>query len=104
RTRLPLLVFIALLAVLGASFFIETISVTEGARLQTGFYAAGARLASVFIAGIFVLVSVTREFDDKGLDVLLALDLPRSHYVLGTLAGFLRIPALIPMAVAVPLD
>src|SRR6185436_5665842 len=103
RTRLPALVLIALLAVLGASFFIETISVTEGVRLQTGFYAAGARLASVFIAGIFVLVSVTREFDDKGLDVLLALDLPRSHYILGKLAGFIAIAALIAIAISLPL-
>jgi ABC-type transport system involved in multi-copper enzyme maturation permease subunit len=103
RTRLPALVFIALLAVLGASFFIETISVTEGARLQTGFYAAGARLASVFITGIFVLVSITREFDDKGMDVLLALDLPRSHYILGKLAGFTAIAALIAIATSLPL-
>ena len=103
RTRLPVLVFTALLALLGASFFIEAISVTEGARFQTGFYAAGARLASVFIAGIFVLVSVTREFDDKGMDVLLALDLPRSHYILGKLAGFTAIAALIALATSLPL-
>lgn len=103
RTRLPALVLIALLALLGASFFIETLSVTEGARFQAGFYAAGARLASVFIAGIFVLVSVMREFDDKGLDVLLALDLPRSHYILGKLAGFAAIAALIAVAASLPL-
>lgn len=103
RTRLPALVAVALLAVLGASFFIEAISVTEGARFQTGFYAAGARLACVFIAGIFVLVSVTREFDDKGMDVLLALDLPRSHYILGKLAGFIAMAALIAIAASLPL-
>jgi len=50
-----------------------------------------------------VLVSVTREFNDKGLDVLLALDLPRSHYVLGKLAGYLAIAALIAVAAALPL-
>lgn len=103
RTRLPLLVLIALLALLGASFFVEAISVTEGARIQTGFYAAGARLAAVFIAGAFVLVSVTRELDDKGMDVLLALDLPRSHYILGKLGGFTAIAALIAFAAALPL-
>lgn len=103
RTRLPLLVLVALVAVLGASFFVEAISVTEGERFQTGFYAAGARLAAVFVAGIFVLVSVTRELDDKGMDVLLALDLPRSHYVLGKLAGFTAIAALIAVAAALPL-
>jgi ABC-type transport system involved in multi-copper enzyme maturation permease subunit len=103
RTRLPLLVLVALLALLGASFFVEAISVTEGARIQTGFYAAGSRLAAAFIAGAFVLVSVTRELNDKGMDVLLALDLPRSHYILGKLAGFTTIAALIAVAAALPL-
>jgi ABC-type transport system involved in multi-copper enzyme maturation permease subunit len=103
RTRLPLLVLIALCAVFGASCFVETISVTEGARFQTAFYAAGARLAAVFIAGVFVLVSVTRELNDKGMDVLLALDLPRSHYVLGKLAGFTAIAVLIAVAATLPL-
>jgi ABC-type transport system involved in multi-copper enzyme maturation permease subunit len=79
RTRLPALVLVTLLALLAASFFIESIAVVEGDRLQTGFYASGMRLSGVFIAAIYVLVSVTREFNDKGLDVLLALDLPRSH-------------------------
>lgn len=103
RTRLPALVLATLLALLAASFFVEAISIAEGARLQTGFYAAGVRLCSVFIAALYVLVSVTREFNDKGLDVLLALDLPRSHYILGKLTGFLAIAALIAVAAALPL-
>ena len=103
RTRLPALVLVTLLALLAASFFVEAISVAEGARLQAGFYAASIRLACAFIAGLYVLVSVTREFDDKGLDVLLALDLPRSHLVLGKLAGFLAIGALIAVAASLPL-
>jgi len=103
RTRLPILVLATLLALLAASFFVEAIAITEGARFQAGFYAGGVRLACVFITAMVVLVSITREFNDKGLDVLLALDLPRSHYVLGKLAGFLGIAALIAVAVAVPL-
>src|SRR3970282_1638792 len=102
-TRLPVLVLITLLVLLAASFFIETISVTEGARFQAGFYAASIRLSSVFIAAVYVLVSITREFNDKGLDVLLALDLPRSHYIVGKLAGFLAIAVLIAAAAAFPL-
>lgn len=103
RTRLPALVLVTLLVLLATSFFIETISVTEGARFQAGFYAASMRLASVFIATVYVLVSVTREFNDKGLDVLLALDLPRAHYILGKLSGFLAIAMLIAAAAALPL-
>jgi len=103
RTRLPALVLVALLVLLAASFFMETIAVVEGDRLQAGFYASGMRLAGVFIAAIYVLVSVTREFNDKGLDVVLALDLPRSHYILGKLAGYLAIAAFIAVAAALPL-
>lgn len=103
RTRLAVLVLVTLLGLVAASFFVETISITEGARFQAGFYAASMRLASVFIAAVYVLVSVTREFNDKGLDVLLALDLPRSHYILGKLSGFLAIAVLIAVAAALPL-
>jgi hypothetical protein len=103
RTRLPLLVVVVLLALLAASFFVESIAVVEGARFQTGFYAAGARLTGVFIVGIYVLVSITREFNDKGIDVALALDLPRSHYILGKLAGFAALAALVAIAASLPL-
>ncbi len=103
RTRLPALVAATLIALIASSFFIESISVTEGARFQAGFYAAGARLACVFIAVITVLASVARELNDKGTEVQLALDLPRSHYLLGKLAGFLAIAALIAAAASLPL-
>ena len=103
RTRLAALVLVTLLGLVAASFFVEALAITEGARFQAGFYAAGMRVASVFIIAVTVLVSVTREFNDKGLDVLLALDLPRSHYVLGKLTGFLAIAVLIAAAAALPL-
>jgi len=103
RTRFPALVLIAVAALLLASFFVETIAVTEGARFQAAFYAAGMRLAAVFVAGLYVLVSIAREFNDKGFDILLALDLPRAHYVLGKLAGFLALAVLIAAAASLPL-
>lgn len=103
RTRFPALVLAVLLGLFGMSFFIESITVTEGMRFQSGFYAASMRIACVFIVVIYVLVSVTRELNDKGLDVLLALDLPRSHYVLGKLCGFLAIAALLAVTASLPL-
>jgi len=103
RTRLPQLVLSAIVLLVAAGFFVQEIAVTESARLQTGFYAATMRLTGVFITGLYVLSSVTREFNDKGLDVMLALDLPRSHYILGKLTGFLVIGALIGFAVSIPL-
>lgn len=103
RTRLPGLVGATVGVLVLASMFVHEIALTEGARLQTGFYAAIVRLSAVFIAGLYVLTSITREFNDKGLELLLALDLPRSHYILGKLAGFLLIGTMIAAAVALPL-
>ena len=103
RTRLPGLVLAAIVLFSAAGFFVREIAITESVRLQTGFYAAGMRLATVFMAGLYVLASVTREFNDKGLDIALALDLPRSHYILGKLAGFLAIAALVAATASLPL-
>lgn len=103
RTRLPALVLSAIVLLVAAGYFVQEIAVTESARLQTGFYAATMRLAAVFMAGLYVLSSVSRDFNDKGIDIVLALDLPRSHYILGKLAGFLAIGALIAAAVSLPL-
>lgn len=103
RTRLPAVAAAAFLLLVAASVFIHEIALTESARMQTGFYAAGARFAAVFIAALYVVTSVTREFNDKGLELLLALDLPRGHYILGKLAGFVAVGALLAAAASLPL-
>jgi Cu-processing system permease protein len=103
RTRFAALVLAAVAMLLLASVFVETLAVTEGARFQAAFYAASMRLAAIFIAGLYVLVSIAREFNDKGFDILLALDLPRAHYVLGKLGGFLALAVLIAAVVSLPL-
>lgn len=103
RTRFPALVLVAITVLLLAGFFVETLAVTESARFRTSVYAAGMRLAGVFIAALYVLVSIAREFNDKGVDMLLALDLPRAHYVLGKLSGFLALAVLIACVASLPL-
>lgn len=103
RTRFPIMVLIAVVLLLLISFFVEALAVTEGARFQASVYAAGMRLAGVFIAALYVLVSISREFNDKGFDIVLALDLPRAHYVLGRLAGFLALASVVAVVAGVPL-
>jgi ABC-type transport system involved in multi-copper enzyme maturation permease subunit len=103
RTRLPLLT-LASIALLGAaSFFVREIAITESVRFQTAFYAAAVRFAIVFIAALYATASIAREFQDKGLDMVLALDLPRSHYIVGKIAGLLIIAAALAILVALPL-
>lgn len=103
RTRLPLVAAIVVGVLLAASFFVREIAIAESARFQTAFYASTVRFAMVFLAALYTIASIAREFQDKVLDVALALDLPRSHYVVGKLAGFLAIGAILGLTVAIPL-
>lgn len=103
RTRLPVLLAVAIALLLALAVFVSELAVIESARLQLTFYAAGVRLAMVFIVAAHVLGSITREFDDKGIDALLALDLPRAHYILGKLTGFLALALLMAAAACLPL-
>jgi len=103
RTRLAVLTAVCIAVLLGASFFVREIAITDSVRFQTAFYAATVRFATVFLAALHVIASVSRDFDDKGLDMVLALDLPRSHYVIGKLAGFLVIAAGLALAAGIAL-
>jgi ABC-type transport system involved in multi-copper enzyme maturation permease subunit len=103
RTRLVVLTVCAIGIIFGASFFVREIAITESTRFQTAFYAATVRYACVFIGALYTISSVAREFHDKGLDVMLALDLPRWHYIVGRLAGFLTVAVLIAGLASLPL-
>ena len=88
RTRLLGIVVIILALLFLGSLFVQHISVTETTRMQTGFLAATARMAAVFVLSLHVAGSMVREFNDKGVDLLLSLALPRAGYYLGKLLGF----------------
>jgi ABC-type transport system involved in multi-copper enzyme maturation permease subunit len=103
RTRLPLLATGVLAFVWAGSLFIHQIAITESDRLQWSFYASGARLASVFMLALYITSSVVREFNEKGLELVLSLDLPRSSYVLGKVSGFIAVCAVLALLAALPM-
>jgi len=103
RTRLPLLAAAVLGFVWAGSLFIHGIAITESERMQWSFFAASARLASVFILALYITSSMVREFNEKGLELVLALDLPRSSYLLGKLGGFIGVAFLLALMAALPL-
>jgi ABC-type transport system involved in multi-copper enzyme maturation permease subunit len=103
RARFAVMAVVVIGVALMASVFVGEIAVIESARFQTAFYAASIRFAAVFVATLYAIASVNREFQDKVLDAMLALDIPRSHYVLGKLAGFLAVGSGFAVASAVPL-
>ena len=103
RARLPLLLLAGLLLAAAGASFVSELAVIEGARARLLTYAALARVAAVCMLAAHVLAGITREFDDKCMDVFLALDLPRAHYILGKLSGFMLAALLTAIIVSLPL-
>lgn len=95
RNRLMWLVVLVALIGIALSGFLHEIAITESGQIQVALLAAFLRFAAVFLLATFVVTSMVREFNDKGLELLLALPLPRAGYLLGKLAGFAAL-ALVP--------
>ena len=98
RNRLMWLVLLAAVAAIGISGFLNQLALTESRQIQVALMAAFLRFSAVFLLATFVITSMVREFNDKGLELLLALPLPRAGYLLGKLAGFAALavmPALL---------
>jgi ABC-type transport system involved in multi-copper enzyme maturation permease subunit len=88
KTRLlPLVLAVLTFGVL-LSGFAGTLSITEAGQIQSSVLASYLRFAGVLLTCLFVLNSQVREFNDKGLDLVLALPIPRSGYFFGKLLGF----------------
>lgn len=98
RNRLMWLVVAVALIGVGLSGFLQEIALTESSQIQLAMLAAFLRFSAVFLLATFVVTSMVREFNDKGLELVLALELPRAGYLLGKLAGFAAlslVPALL---------
>ncbi len=96
RNRLIVVVLTATALLFLLSVFARELAVTESTRLQTALLASALRLASVFFVSLYILNGLTREFNDKVVELMLSLDLPRPAYLLGKFCGF----ALIALGVA----
>ncbi len=103
RNRLALsMAGIAIAAVL-ASVFVRQQAITEADRMQAAFLASTLRVASVFVVAIYVLQGTLREFQDKVLELMLSLDLPRSNYLTGKFLGYAVVSVFCALIVALPL-
>jgi ABC-type transport system involved in multi-copper enzyme maturation permease subunit len=95
RNRLVWLIGVLALAGMGLGGFLGSLAITEGGQVQAALVAAFARCGAVFLLATFVVTSMARELNDKGLELLLALALPRAAYLFGKLFGYAAI-ALLP--------
>lgn len=103
RSRLAWLVLGVIFILGAASFLIRELAITDSLRLQTAFLAASLRGANFFLGAAYIISTLQREFNDKGPALLLALDLPRGHFVLGKTLGMTAAASLIGLACALPL-
>ena len=98
RNRLLWLVLVFVLIAVGLVEFLGAVAITETRQIQSGFMGALLRAGSVFILSLFVITSVVREFNDKGVELVLSLPIPRSSYLLGKLVGFSALAALVALS------
>ncbi len=99
RTRYIWMVLALLGLGMGVAAFSGDLAITETVQTQAAITAAILRFAAALLVMLFVTSSVQREFNDKSVDLMLSLPLPRSGYYLGKLSGY----ALVAAATAVPL-
>ena len=88
RNRLLWLLLLMALGAVGVSGFLNELALTESRQLQAALLGAVLRLAAVFLIATFVVTSMLREAHDHGLQMLMALPMPRAVYLFGKLAGF----------------
>ena len=103
RSRLAWLVLGTICVFSAASFLVRELAITDSLRLQTAFLATSLRAASFFLIAAFIIGTLQREFNDKGPALLLSLNLPRGHYVLGKALGLAGVASLISLGCALPL-
>lgn len=88
RTRLVGLVLAVLGVGVGLALFAGALAVTEVREIQAALLGSFLRLGAVLVTVLFVLNAQVREFNDKGLDLVFSLPMPRAGYFLGRLLGF----------------
>jgi ABC-type transport system involved in multi-copper enzyme maturation permease subunit len=103
RSGLPWVAAVCVLAVMTATLFLARVTLSEGAALQAAAAAALLRAAAVFVLAAHVIASVTREANDRGLDLALALPVSRSAFYLGKLLGFGALALVLACVFALPL-
>nr|VFJ51044.1 MAG: hypothetical protein BECKFM1743C_GA0114222_100932 [Candidatus Kentron sp. FM]VFJ68127.1 MAG: hypothetical protein BECKFM1743A_GA0114220_104656 [Candidatus Kentron sp. FM]VFK21410.1 MAG: hypothetical protein BECKFM1743B_GA0114221_107842 [Candidatus Kentron sp. FM] len=97
RNRLAWFVGIFFLFSLSLTELIGHLAIAETVLFQSAFLGAVLRFGSVIMMSLLVITTVLREFDDKGVWLILSLPIPRASYFFGKLAGFSSLAVLLAM-------
>lgn len=88
RNRLVWLFLFLLLIGIMLAEFMGGISITESLLVKASLLGASLRIFAVFVISLFVITSMVREINDKGLELTLSLPVSRSNYYFGKLLGY----------------
>ena len=103
RCRLLLLMLMVVAGLFGLAQFLGELSITETRQAQASVTASLLRVFSICATCLFVISSVLRELNDKGLELILSLPLPRHAYLFGKLTGFAGFSLCVAVLAALPL-
>lgn len=103
RNRLPWAVLLLVSLGLGLAVFLAEAAATETEMAQSAILGAIFRLAAVFLITVAAITGMAREFNDRVVEVLLALPIPRATHLLGKLVGYTMAAFLIAIAFGVAL-
>jgi ABC-type Na+ efflux pump permease subunit len=101
RNRLLWLSLLIVAISFGMVEFIAELAITEHRQTQAAMLAAFLRLSAVVMVTLFVVTSTLRELQDKTLEMILAMPIPRSRYYLGKLSGFICISFIIAIVFSI---
>ncbi len=88
RNRLIWLFLLLLLVAIMLAEFMAGISITESHAIRTSLLGAILRIFAVFVISLFVITSMVREINDKGLELTLSFPVSRASYYFGKLTGY----------------
>lgn len=89
RNRLFLLGLIGLVCLFGVAEFAGELAITETRQIQAVLVASITRWFLVIMCALFVITSMVREQNDKGLELILSLPVSKTSYYFGKYCGFM---------------
>ena len=102
RIALAAVIAIALGVCLGQ--FTDMLALVDSHGIRAATLAALYRLTAVFLLSSFAIASVVREHNDKSLELIFSLPLPRGGYLLGKWLGCAAAAVVLAVLFALPLS
>ena len=92
-----------LVCIFGITLFLGELAITETREVQVSIMGYTGRLFAVFIASLFVITTLIREFNDKTIEFIMALPVPRHTYFFGKFFGFMFLSVFVAIIVSFPI-